>query len=135
VPHFIVEYTANIKDGADIPGLLRKASETLIAQDGVFPLGGIRLRAHELTHYRVADGRPEYGFVHATLKIGSGRSEQTKAKVCEELFAVMKAHFFGAGNEQRPLALSMEFHEFEEASTYRYNMLHTLLRGNGGGAK
>src|SRR5690349_18142800 len=99
VPHFIVEYTDNIKEDADIPGLLRKLHTTMLAQDGVFPLGGIRLRAHELKHYFVADGSPENAFVHAVLKIGQGRSPEVKAKVCQELFATMKAHFFSPGKE------------------------------------
>ena len=46
--HFIVEYTRNIAAEADIPALLRKANETLIAQANVFPIGGIRSRAIEL---------------------------------------------------------------------------------------
>lgn len=130
MPHFIVEYTANLRDEVDIPALLRKANQTLIAQDGVFPIGGIRSRAVELADYCIADGQPEYAFVHATLKIGSGRSAQTKAKVCEALFAVMKAHLFGNGNEHRPLALSMELYEFDEDGTYRHNTLHARFRRN-----
>jgi 5-carboxymethyl-2-hydroxymuconate isomerase len=39
MPHFIVEYTDNIKAAADIPGLLKKVNEVLIAQGGVFPIG------------------------------------------------------------------------------------------------
>ena len=53
--HFIVEYTHNIAADADIPGLLRKANEVLIAQQ-VYPIGGIRSRAIELTDWRMADG-------------------------------------------------------------------------------
>jgi 5-carboxymethyl-2-hydroxymuconate isomerase len=128
VPHFIVEYTANIKHELDLPALLSKVNQTLIAQNGVFPIGGIRSRAIELVDYCIADGRPEYAFVHATLKIGSGRSPATKAKVCEELFALLKAELFKAGKEERPLALSMELYEFDEDGTYRYNPLHARFR-------
>lgn len=128
MPHFIVEYTDNIKEDADIPGLLRKLHATMLAQNGVFPLGGIRLRAHELKHYFVADGNPENAFVHAVLKIGQGRSPEVKAKVCQELFATMKAHFFSPGKEDRPLALSMEFHEFDENGTFRHNTIHARLK-------
>lgn len=128
VPHFIVEYSANVRDRADIPALLRRVNETLIAQDGVFPIGGIRARALEFTDYCIADGRPEYAFVHATLKIGSGRSAATKAKVCEELFALLKSHFFPPGEGEQPLALSLELYEFDEDGTYRHNTLHARFR-------
>ena len=45
MPHFVVEFTANLEAEGDIPGLLKKANDTLIAQGGVFPTGGIRSRA------------------------------------------------------------------------------------------
>jgi 5-carboxymethyl-2-hydroxymuconate isomerase len=63
-----VEYTDNIKEETDILKLLEKVNSTLIAQNGTFPVGGIRSRAVELKHYRIADGKEDDAFVHATLK-------------------------------------------------------------------
>ncbi|MFK2827288.1 5-carboxymethyl-2-hydroxymuconate isomerase, partial [Bacillus sp. B190/17] len=37
MPHFIIEYTDNIKAEADIPALLKKINQSLISHDGVFP--------------------------------------------------------------------------------------------------
>ena len=56
MPHFIVEYTDNLKAEGDIPGLLRKANQVLIAQGGVFKPGAVRSRAIELKDYCMADG-------------------------------------------------------------------------------
>lgn len=78
MPHIVVEYTANIRDDARIPALLRTINATLIAQGGVFPTGGIRSRAIELQDYCVADGTEDDAFVHVTLKIGSGRTDEQK---------------------------------------------------------
>lgn len=78
MPHIVVEYTANIRDDARIPALLRTINATLIAQGGVFPTGGIRSRAIELHDYCVADGTEDDAFVHVTLKIGSGRTDAQK---------------------------------------------------------
>lgn len=128
MPHFIVEYSANLRDEVDIPALLRQANQTLIAQNGVFPIGGIRSRAIQLTDYCIADGQPEYAFVHATLKIGSGRSQEAKTKVCEDLFALLKTHFIKGGAEPRPIAVSMELYEFDEDGTFRHNTLHARFR-------
>jgi len=86
MPHIVVEYTANIRDDARIPTLLRTINATLIAQGGVFPTGGIRSRAIELQDYCVADGTGDDAFVHVTLKIGSGRSDETKKAACDALF-------------------------------------------------
>ena len=82
--HLIIEYTANIKAEAHVAALLTKANGIIIAQDGVFPIGGIRSRAVELTDYRMADGAADYAFVHATLKIGAGRSAEVKKREAVE---------------------------------------------------
>ena len=127
MPHLIVEYTANLEREGDLPGLLRKANEALIAQDGVFPIGGIRSRAVKLDCYRMADGAEDYAFVHATLKIGAGRDEATKARVGDALFAVIKQHF-AALYEKRYLALSLEIAEFSEAGTWKHNNVHARFK-------
>lgn len=127
MPHFIVEYTDNIKEEIDILTLLEKVNSTLIAQNGTFPVGGIRSRAVELKHYCIADGKEDDAFVHATLKIGAGRSPVEKDKVCNELFEVMKEHFSRLF-ERRYLALSMELMEFSEGGTYKQNNIHARFK-------
>lgn len=127
MPHLIFEYTDNLGAEADIPGLLKKANETLIAQGGAFPVGGIRSRAVKLTEYRMADGAADYAFVHATLKIGAGRSAAVKNKAGDELFAMIKDHF-AALHARRYLALSMEITEFDEGGTWKHNNVHARFR-------
>ena len=128
MPHFIVEYTDNLRAEGDIPGLLKKANAVLMAQDGVFPTGAIRSRASALTDYAIADGsHADDAFVHATLKIGAGRSPAVKKKVCEDLFAMIVDHF-AALYAKRGLALSMELYEFDEAGTYKHNNIHARYR-------
>ncbi len=50
---FIAECSDNIREQADLPGLFAKVNEALAAT-GIFPIGGIRSRAHWLD---TADGR------------------------------------------------------------------------------
>lgn len=125
--HVIVEYTANIRAEADLPALLRTINETLIAQDGVFPVGGIRSRGVELSDYRMADGAADYAFVHVTLKIGAGRDPATKKRACDALFEAIKAHFAEL-YARRLLALSMELYEFDEGGTYKHNNVHARFK-------
>ncbi len=127
MPHFVLEYTSNIRSEAAIPDLLRKLNAVLIAQAGVFPTGGIRTRAIELTEYAIADGAQNDAFVHGTLKIGSGRTAEEKKKVGDELFAMMEAHFAPLFSK-RYLALSMELGEFSEAGTWKHNNIHARFR-------
>ncbi|MGH8264960.1 MAG: 5-carboxymethyl-2-hydroxymuconate Delta-isomerase [Steroidobacteraceae bacterium] len=125
--HLTFEYTANIREEAKLPDLLAKAHEVILGQDGVFPPGGVRSRAVELTDYRMADGAADYAFVHATFKIGAGHPPAVKKKVCDELFEMMKAHFADL-YAKRDLALSMELYEFDEAGTYKHNNVHARFR-------
>lgn len=127
MPHIIVEYTDNIAAQADIAGLLKKINEVLISRAPLFPVGGIRSRAIELTDYCVADGAEDDAFVHVTLKIGAGRSEADKKATCEEMFEMIKAHFADLF-ASRYLALSMELVEFSEAGTYKHNNIHARYK-------
>ena len=111
--HFIVEYTRNIAAEADIPGLLRKANEALIAQQ-VYPIGGIRSRAIELTDWRMADGAEDYAFVHARSRSApgararSGSGPETRSRGDEDAFRRISMH--GATSRCRS-----EIYEFDEA--------------------
>ena len=128
MPQFIVEYTANITGEADIPGLLEKVNEVIMGQEGgIFPPGGTRSRAIRLEDYRMADGAEDYAFVHCTFKIGAGRTDAQKGKVCHELFEMMKTHF-AALFATRYLALSMELYEYNEQGTYKHNNVHARFR-------
>ena len=126
MPHFIVEYPHELAQHAAIPALLAQACATLAAQGGVFPLGGIRARAIPTRHHRVA-GPGGAAFVHATLKIGYGRTQETKRKVFDELFGLLQDHFRAAA-ALPPLSVSMELYEFDEAGTYKLNNVHARFR-------
>ncbi|WDL95716.1 5-carboxymethyl-2-hydroxymuconate Delta-isomerase [Alicyclobacillus sp. ALC3] len=126
MPHFILEYTDNIRGEVNISELLKKVHAVLIRRADVFPIGGIRSRAIELQDYRVADGAEDDAFVHATLKIASGRSEEEKQAACDELFAVMKEHFAPLF-ERRYLALSMELYEFQRP-TWKHSNIHQRFK-------
>lgn len=127
MPHLIYEYTDNLKAEGDIPGLLAKTNQVVMAQGGVFPTGGIRARAVCLTDYCVADGSADDAFVHLTFKMGAGRTPEEKQKVGDELFTMIRAHFAELF-ARRGLALSMEIVEFSEAGTWKHNNLHARYR-------
>src|SRR5207342_3139680 len=70
MPHFIVEYTSNVRNEARIPELLKKGVEVLTAEG--YPLLGMRARGLAFDEYVLADGR-DCAMVHVTLKIAPGR--------------------------------------------------------------
>ena len=125
MPHFIAECTDNIREQADLPGLFAKVNEAL-ATTGIFPIGGIRSRAHWLDTWQMADGKQDYAFVHMTLKIGAGRSLESREAVGEMLFALIKAHFANL-MAARYLALSFELDELHPTLNYKQNNVHALF--------
>jgi 5-carboxymethyl-2-hydroxymuconate isomerase len=127
MPHVIIEYTDNIKDEINFQELLEKIHSCLIRYSDVFPVGGIRSRAIELTHYRVADGQENDAFVHTTFKIGAGRSEELKQEITEALFETIKS-FFEPLFQKRYLALSIELYEFHEKYSLKHNNIHKRFK-------
>ncbi|MBM4188008.1 MAG: 5-carboxymethyl-2-hydroxymuconate Delta-isomerase [Gemmatimonadetes bacterium] len=126
MPHFVVEYTANLDAEVRIGRLLTAVNEAIAKRPEVFPIGGIRSRAVRVTEYAIADGAADYAFVHAVLTIGSGRSAELRRAVGDEIFAVMKAHFAEL-QSKRYLALSLELNEF--AGTWKANNIHERFEG------
>ncbi len=128
MPHFTVEYTANLEAEVDIGALLARVNAVLAAQDGVFPIGGIRSRALRLDHYCMADGAGDYAFVHAVLRIGAGRDADTRRRVGDAVFEAMKAHFTEL-YARRYLALSLELAEFAQGGSWKHNNVHARFSG------
>lgn len=126
MPHFIVECTENIREQADLPGLFATVNEALAAT-GIFPLGGIRSRAHWVDTWQMADGKHDYAFVHMTLKIGTGRSLESRQQVGEMLFTLIKSHFAGL-MAAHYLALSFEIEELHPTLNYKQNNVHALFK-------
>jgi 5-carboxymethyl-2-hydroxymuconate isomerase len=131
MPHLMLDYSANLSARGDIGGLCRKLAACLIAQraDGqqVYPTGGVRVRAFAADASCIADGSVEASYLHASLKVGAGRSEATRRATGDALFAVMKEHFAELF-ERSGLALSLELGEFSESGTWKHNNLHARLR-------
>lgn len=130
MPHFIAEYTDNIEQAADMPGLFEKVHACL-GESGVFPLGGIRSRGVRLDTWRMADGKHDYAFVHMTLKVGHGRDLATRQTVAQTLFAVITTHFADL-QSQRLLALSFEMIELHPELNFKQNNVHAFLSNQAG---
>jgi 5-carboxymethyl-2-hydroxymuconate isomerase len=131
MPHLSLEFSNNLRD-EDIGGLCTQLAKTMVAQqfDGkpVFPIGGVRVRAHAAEFYAIADGnQPDAGFVHASMKVAAGRAPEALKAACDAVFETMKAHFASAF-ERQGLALSLEFSEFSEAGTLKHSNLHARFK-------
>ena len=129
MPHLIVEYSANIEDQIALDALLDKL-HTCALGTGVFPLGGLRVRAHRADHFRIADKAPDNGFVHVTALIGHGRPLDVQQRAAEELFAVLTKHLEPL-YANSPLALSLNVQEFHPVLNFKKNNLHEYVKRRG----
>ena len=125
MPHFIAEYSANIKDDIDFKDFFGQVNHYLGAT-GVFPLGGIRSRAICMDDYVIADAQHDYAFIHMTLKVGAGRDLQTRQRVAEGLFVLIEGHFQPL-KDRRLLAISFEMIELDPILNFKSNNIHQFL--------
>lgn len=126
LPHVLIEYSGNLDGQLDLPVFLGVLRDAALAT-GVFPLGGIRVRAYRADHYLIADGHPDNAFVHIMLRVGHGRDLHTRRQACEAIFATACRHLEPL-YERIPLGLSLEMQEIDAVLTARQNNLHEYVK-------
>ena len=126
MPHFILEYSANLEEDLDLDGLFKSLHETAM-ETGVFALGGVRFRAHRCDHYLVADGDSDNAFVHLTARIGRRRDPDVRREVGEKIFDALAQYLDGL-YQQRPLAISFELTELTFGLSFRKNNIHERIK-------
>jgi 5-carboxymethyl-2-hydroxymuconate isomerase len=132
VPHLIVEFSSNIEHDIGLEGLLDRLHGTAL-ETGVFPIGGLRIRAIRMDHYRIADNHPDNGYVHVTAWIGHGRPLDVRKRAGSLIFEALTDHLKDV-YERRPLAISFNMQEFHPELNFKQNNLHEYVRERGSGA-
>ncbi len=126
MPHFILEYSANLEDDLDLDGLFSALHESAM-ETGVFPLGGIRFRAVRCDDYLIADADPDNAFVHITAKIGRRRDPDVRQEVAEKIFNTL-VEYLDTLYKARPLAVSFELTELTPGLSFRKNNIHEKIK-------
>src|SRR5690625_1441568 len=83
---------------------------SLISHEVLFTPQSIRSRAIELTDYLVGHGDNNDAFIHTTLKIAPGRTEEAKKKVFDDLFRTIDEYLKEAAIDKQ-ITISLEFSE------------------------
>jgi 5-carboxymethyl-2-hydroxymuconate isomerase len=126
MPHFTIEYSANLDarvDMAEVVEVVRKAA----VETGIFPLGGIRVRAVRCEHYAIADGNPRLGFLAMVLRLGEGRDLATRKKAGEHIFKALSAHLDPVFAETK-FALSFDMQINDKDTSWKRNNIHDALK-------
>ena len=109
MPHFQIEYSANIEEVVDI-GALCEAIRAAAAEIDTFPMAGIRVRATCVDHVAIADGDPKHGFIDLSIRLREGRAVDVKKDATARIFARLK-EFMTPAMEMHSIALSAEMRD------------------------
>ena len=110
MPQLTLEYTDNLE--FDIQSLLARLHLELAAT-GAINLKGLKSRAVRHSEYRIADGNPQYAFVHVSLLIREGRPLEVQKDASQRVMAVLK-ETFGHRFENSYLSLSVDIKEMRD---------------------
>ncbi|PAY08212.1 5-carboxymethyl-2-hydroxymuconate isomerase [Bradyrhizobium sp. UFLA03-84] len=126
MPHFTIEYSANL-DGLLDMGATVELVRKVAVETGIFPLGGIRVRAVRCEHYAIADGRKNYGFLDMVLRLGEGRDLATRKQAGEHIFKALSAHLDPVfANSKFALSFDMQINDKE--TSWKRNNIHDALK-------
>ena len=126
MPHFTIEYSANLDPHVDmgkVVEVVRKAA----TETGIFPLGGIRVRAIKCEHYAIADGNPNLSFLDMVLRLGEGRDLATRKKAGEHIFKALSAHLDPVFAQSK-FALSFDMQINDKETSWKRNNIHEALK-------
>lgn len=126
MPHFTIEYSANLDQRIDMRDLVDEVRRAA-ADTGVFPLGGIRVRAIRCEDYAIADGNPEFAFLAMVLRMGHGRDLATRQRAGERVFNALVAHLEPVFKSSR-LSLSLDIIENSDDTSWKKNNIHDYLK-------
>jgi 5-carboxymethyl-2-hydroxymuconate isomerase len=126
MPHFTIEYSANLDKRLDMAAVVEVVRKAAV-ETGIFPLGGIRVRALRCEHYAIANGNPQHGFLDMVLRLGEGRDLAARKKAGEHIFKALSAYLdpvFAASK----FALSFDMQINDKDTSWIRNNIHDALK-------
>jgi len=126
MPHFTIEYSANLDGRVDMGAVVELVRKEAVAT-GIFPLGGIRVRAIKCEHYAIADGARNFGFLDMVLRLGEGRDLAIRQKAGEHIFKALSAYLDPVFANSR-FALSFDMQINDKETSWKRNNIHEVLK-------
>ena len=126
MPHFTIEYSANLDARVDMAGVVEVVRKAAV-ETGIFPLGGIRVRAVRCEHYTIGDGNPDFAFLDMVLRLGEGRDLQTRKTAGEHIFRALSAHLDPVFAKSK-FALSFDMQINDKETSWKCNNIHEALK-------
>ena len=119
MPHLTLEYSDNLS--FEVQPLLARLHMELVAT-GAINLKGLKSRAICHSQFRIADGDPDYAFVHVNLLIREGRPLEVQKEAAERVMVVLK-EAFGERFASGYLSVSVDIKEMREGIAQTFHNL------------
>lgn len=125
LPHLTIQHSPGLALRHDMSALCESLRQVMAAQ-GCFPLGGIRVRARPTPAAAVADTHPDNACADLVLRMGAGRAPEIRQAAGAALMEASKALF--AEEQARPhFALALEIVEIDPAYSWKANSIHPRI--------
>lgn len=89
MPHLTVEYTKNLPD-FPAAHVLAELNLALSSSAAIVDEAGLKSRCIPLEHFAIGTAREHRAFVHAELRLLSGRDMETKKDLAERIARVLR---------------------------------------------
>jgi 5-carboxymethyl-2-hydroxymuconate isomerase len=126
MPHFHIEYSANLKGRLDMAAFC-KAMHGAVMATGQFELGAVRVRAVSAEDYAVADMLPENAFIDMVFRVGEGRTKEDLKRAGDAIFSAAREQLQALLSTPH-FALSFSIAEIDGALSWKDNAMHARLR-------
>jgi 5-carboxymethyl-2-hydroxymuconate isomerase len=128
MPHFTIEYSANLERDTDIGQLCQRILQAAL-DTGVFETGAVRVRAVRCDHFAIADQLDQNAFADVSLRMGEGRPMELRKKIGDAIYAALTG-FFSTRLASPHFALSFEIREINADLSWKTNAIHPRLRSS-----
>lgn len=118
MPHFVIEYSANLDEALDIRDVIRVLHAAVI-ETGAFPAAALRTRSARREDYLIGDGDPANAFLAITGRIAAGRSDALRQSLGQRIFAAVRDHVVSVVGSA-PLSLTLELQEIDPSASFRH---------------
>lgn len=128
MPHFQIDYSANLEEVVDMAALC----ETIrVAAAGIetFPTPGIRVRATRVDHVAMADGDPKHGFIDLSVRLREGRPDDVKKDAITRIFGALK-DFVAPAMAHTSIALSAEMRDIDAELSPKFGNIRDHMEGS-----
>jgi 5-carboxymethyl-2-hydroxymuconate isomerase len=131
MPHLRVEYSPGLEEQADLEALCG-VLHSAMADSGVFPLGGIRVKALRCDRALAGDREAINHFVAMELSVGAGRDKRVLQEAGQGVFEAARGALADLLSAPH-FMLSIEIREIDPDLSWKANTVHARLQADHGG--